>query len=138
MTMRTCFVLVGVLLATLPATAQTAFFNRTTRLPIPGVNLPLPASILAADFNHDGFADLAVGGAGAVVILLGQASGEFLQSQSFPVQGQAAAIAAADFNQDGNLDLAITLPDLAAISILPGAADGSFRQPVTTALAPVN
>src|SRR5258708_6154867 len=138
MTMRTCLALIGVLLAALPVTAQNAFFNRTTLLPVPGVNLPQPSAIFAADFNHDGLADLAVGGAGAVVILLRQASGEFIQSQSFPVQGQAAAIVAADFNQDGNLDLAVALPDSLAVAILPGASDGSFRQRVTTALAAVN
>src|SRR5439155_25955242 len=76
MTMRTCLALIGVLLATLPVPAQNAFFNRTTLLPVPGVNLPQPSAIFAADFNHDGLADLAVGGAGAVVSLLRRASGE--------------------------------------------------------------
>jgi hypothetical protein len=91
-------------------------------------------SLAAGDFNHDGFADLAVGapfeglgssiGAGAVILLYGSADG--LSSASGPLLTQdtrgvgssaeiydafGAALAGGDFNQDGFADLAVGVPD---------------------------
>jgi hypothetical protein len=79
-----------------------------------------PADIVTADFNNDGYNDLAItmsgadGGVGSVSILLGDGSG------AFPTHNQITAsdvdglgytpwgIAATDFNSDGNQDLVVT------------------------------
>jgi hypothetical protein len=96
---------------------------------------PAPASgSLRADFNQDGFADLAigvawqdvgaVGAAGAVHVLYGTADGltgagsQFLTQDSPGVRGSAesgdffgSALAAGDFDHDGYADLAVGTPD---------------------------
>ena len=54
--MRTRLPLLYLFIA-LPVAAQNAFFSRTTVLPVPGINAPLPTAILAADFNQDGIVE---------------------------------------------------------------------------------
>jgi hypothetical protein len=109
-------------------------------------------ALAAGDFNHDGFADLAVGApdetvnsafaAGAVSVLYGSAAGLTTSGgRLFTQVGSAAeggdefgwALAAADFNRDGFADLAAGAPGesvpgadggAGAVSILPGSAGG--------------
>jgi hypothetical protein len=79
-------------------------------------------SLANADFNRDGYADLAVGdhtekvgskvGAGAVTIVWGSASGLGSQATRIPVTAHARygfgkALATGDFNGDGKADLAV-------------------------------
>jgi hypothetical protein len=98
------------------------------------------AGSLEADFNNDGFADLAVGapfedigatqGAGAVNVLYGAAGGLSAASNQQFWQGAGGvagtaeqgdgfgfALAAGDFNNDGSSDLAVGVPfeDIGAI-----------------------
>jgi hypothetical protein len=117
-----------------------------------GQAAPAPtAANVQADFNNDGFADLAVGvpgedagsvvDAGAVNVLYGgggRLSG--VGSQLFTQVGSAAepgdffgvAMAAGDFNGDGYADLAVGAPfedassiiDAGAVSVLYGSAGG--------------
>jgi hypothetical protein len=76
-----------------------------------------PAAITMNDFNHDGYADIAVAGTGTVqgggtTILLGSSTGAMTGETSLPATyGQA--IASADFNGDGNPDLAVGLNGVA-------------------------
>jgi hypothetical protein len=95
---------------------------------------PLPSGAMYADFNGDGFADLAIGapgdhvgslaGAGAVNLLRGSAGGLTVvgderyhqDSLSVPDVAEAGdsfgqALAVGDFNGDGVADLAVGVPD---------------------------
>jgi len=107
------------------------------------------AELAAGDFNHDGFADLAasapdesvgsLGGAGAVSVLYGSATGLtssggqlFTQVGSTPEEGDGfgVGLATGDFNHDGFADLAAGAPwedvgsvgDAGAVSVLYGSA----------------
>jgi len=72
-----------------------------------------PAAITMADFNQDGYADIAVSGTGAgpgggATILLGSSTGAMGGETSLPT-ALGHAIASADFNGDGNPDLVVGL-----------------------------
>ncbi|HKE99268.1 MAG TPA: FG-GAP repeat protein [Actinomycetes bacterium] len=106
-------------------------------------------SLATGDFNHDGFADLAVGApsedagstpdAGAVSVLYGSAGGLtrtggqiFTQvgSAPEPFDGFGDSLATGDFNHDGFADLAAgapfeaagSTPEAGAVSVLYGSA----------------
>jgi len=110
-----------------------------------GVATNAVAANLQADFNSDGFADLAVGvpaenvggidNAGAVNVLYGTAAGltgtgSQLFTQDSPGVGSAAeagdlfglALATGDYNHDGFADLAIGAPGEAVGAIANGGA----------------
>ncbi|TMA55017.1 MAG: hypothetical protein E6J75_12885, partial [Deltaproteobacteria bacterium] len=112
------------------------------------------AALAAGDFDHDGFADLAIGvpdedlgsivDAGAVNVLFGGPRGisalrNQFWNQSRNLQGAAergdhfgAALAAGDFNSDGFVDLAVGVPredvgpvvDAGAVNVLYGTRHG--------------
>jgi hypothetical protein len=108
-------------------------------------------ALAAGDFNNNGFTDLAVGapgetagalgGAGAVSVLPGSASGLTASGGRLFTQVAGAveandhfgfALAAGDFNDNGFADLAVGAPfeavgrvgDAGAVSVLYGSADG--------------
>jgi FG-GAP repeat len=104
------------------------------------------SALAAGDFNHDGFADLAMGApyedvgstidAGAVSVLYGSAAGLTSSGgQLFTQVGSAVesgdtfgyALAAGDFNHNGFADLAAGAPSDeigGAVSVLQGSAGG--------------
>jgi hypothetical protein len=85
-------------------------------------------AIITADFNRDGWPDLAEAGLGSnsVSVLL-NAGGEHLAlSSTVPVGSGPFDMATADFNRDGIPDLAVANADSNSISILLGRGDGRF------------
>lgn len=101
----------------------------------PVVLVSNPTAGIAADFNGDGNADLAVISANgtnvsSVSIFLGYGKGMLLPVHTYPLPSQGFAVAAADLNGDKKLDLVIATD--AAITVLPGNGDGSFGNPIVT------
>jgi hypothetical protein len=127
-------------------------FTQAPGSPIPGFTYN-PAQIVAADFNEDGYPDLAVADfipfnqnlplidqTSNVVIMLGNHDGTFGPGSSYTMGLYAFAMVAADFNQDGHTDLAVdnygvNTPDLnqtQTLAILMGDGKGAFTQPLPT------
>jgi hypothetical protein len=98
-----------------------------------------PLSVAVGDFNGDGKPDLAVAGYNGVSILLGNGDGTFQPQVSYMAGTSLVSVAVGDFNGDGKLDLAAvnpgSYPNGGSVSILLGNGDGTFRAPVTYALA---
>ena len=87
--------------------------------------------VLAADFNHDGKADVAALSArqANLTVMLGNGDGTFGARAAYRVGGDPWEVAAGDLNRDGNLDVLATtgLPD--ELRILYGTGTGSFVGP---------
>jgi len=96
-------------------------------------------SLAVADFNGDGFADLAVGmgPTPGVTVFLSNGDGTFHTPAVYSLTGGpfGVLVTAADLNQDGNPDLvaltAVVNPpgDHNRVSVLLGRGDGTFLQP---------
>ena len=89
-------------------------------------------SIAAADFNKDGFADIAVSDrrASNVTVYFGSGNGSFDHTWSFPlrVRGTAPQITTADFNDDGIPDLVVVYgdDDEPTFDVMLGNGNGTF------------
>jgi len=105
-----------------------------------------PANMVIADFNGDGYPDLAIFEFGACVsdtraknieILLQGAGGTktFASKSVVPVNGSCAgstAMVAADFDKDGKIDLVVTRgnnADESDVLFFKGNGDGTFAKP---------
>ncbi|MSQ90535.1 MAG: hypothetical protein EXS01_03960 [Phycisphaerales bacterium] len=95
-----------------------------------------PAGMIVRDLNADGALDVALVNytSGSVEIWLGDAAGNFHQSQFVAAQPWATAIAfpfsilAADFDGDGDLDLATASIGGGAVAMLRNDGSGHFAQ----------
>jgi FG-GAP-like repeat len=92
-----------------------------------------------ADFNRDGFPDLAIeNNYTAVMIRLGNGSGGFGDEQRYNLGGvvRPNAVIARDLNADGDLDLVTS--NQASLSVLLGNGNGTFRAPTSYAITGCN
>jgi len=90
-----------------------------------------PLAITNADFNKDGFMDVAVASSNYpyVGVLLGNGTGDFGPLQNFLVGYgiERFDIISEDFNGDGNPDIVVPNSDSDTISILLGDGSGGFQ-----------
>jgi len=128
--------LISFLVVAVSAAAQPrpAVFFQPPEFPV-GVQPPIfgdpPITVVSADFNHDGYEDVAIpAGAGGVSVVLGGPLG-FAAPVLYPTMGISVSMAFGDFNGDGNLDLIVALENVQSAVLLLGNPDGSFRSPVT-------
>ena len=86
----------------------------------------LAQAVVAADFNKDGFIDVA----NSFNLLLGNGDGTFTAGASY-TSGDSVSGVAADFNHDGNLDLAWVndIPN-GTVYVLSGNGDGTFKKAI--------
>jgi surface antigen len=110
----------------------------------PAVNYSLgtgatPVSIAAADFNGDGFLDLAVADLGTknISILLNNGDGSFKLGATLSLGFTPNFVAVADFNNDKKMDLAITSQFSNSVAVFLGNGDGTFTLKSTNCTGPV-
>jgi uncharacterized protein (TIGR03437 family) len=91
------------------------------------------AQVLAADFNHDGKADLAVTAVSGLAILLNKGDGTFGPATTYPDGIAPTGAAAYDLNHDGNLHLVVTDAgsNPGKVYVFLGKGDGTFAAGVT-------
>ncbi len=108
-----------------------------------------PSGIAVADFNGDGYPDLAVTNQNdnSVSILLGNGDGTFRGGVVLAPGNGPIAAATADFNVDGFQDLAVVNNTDDTVAVFLGNGDGTFQtagtfptgnSPVSLAVADVN
>jgi hypothetical protein len=112
------------------AAAQPLTFVKTDHPSASGTR-----AIVAADFNRDGWMDVAHAGLGTngVQVLLNDRDGRLTHAVEVTVGAGPFAMTTADFDGDGVSDLAVANADGNAISILLGSGDGHFtRRDIST------
>ena len=95
-----------------------------------------PQSMSIADFNRDGFSDIAISNAlpvamnSTVSVLFGDGKGGFAQRMPLEIGVVGRGTGVADFNGDGALDLVIANNNSNSVSILLGDGKGRFESKV--------
>jgi hypothetical protein len=83
-------------------------------------------TLVSADFNKDGTADLAVANDNNVAIFLAKADGTLGGPATYPAQSDVVALVAADVNRDGFPDLVVSNSKSKSVSVLVNKGDGTF------------
>jgi uncharacterized protein YjdB len=98
-----------------------------------------PQTVVVADFNGDGKADVAVAnfggvtGGGSVSVLPGNGDGTFQTAVNYAAGNGPIAMVAGDFNADGKTDLVVANYSDNTVSVLLGNGDGTFQTAVNFA-----
>lgn len=89
-----------------------------------------PASV-AADFDRDGDADLAVVSSwdGTISILKNVGNGHFGERDEIPLETSPEFVTTADVDGDGGPDLVTANPSTNDVTVLPGEGAGTFGKP---------
>ena len=106
-------------------TGQTVSFARDDYASFAGAR-----AIVSADFNRDGWPDLALANTGrnSVTILLNHRGTGLARAADIAVGAGPFDMTAGDFNRDGIADLAVANADGNSISVLLGNGDGMFTR----------
>jgi FG-GAP-like repeat/FG-GAP repeat len=104
--------------------ANNGFASEAAAIPV-GAS---PEGIESADFNGDGYPDLAVAvlGTNTVNVLLRNPGGGFTAEAAIPVGAGVLGLATADLNADGRPDLAVTSNTAGTVTVLLRQAGGGF------------
>ena len=97
-----------------------------------------PQGVVAADFNHDGWLDVAIAGSGInlVAVFYSTATGGLVH-RNVPVGGTVNVLTSGDFNRDGWLDLAAASSSNNVIYTLHGSASGlAWKVSTATGMSP--
>jgi len=95
-----------------------------------------PVSVVVADFDGDGVADLAVANRmgfgqgekeGAVMVFFGDGHGRFGKPVIYKLPGAPHGLAVGDLNGDGSPDLVVTQDAASSVTVLMNRGGGSFR-----------
>jgi len=92
-----------------------------------------PTGLATADFNVDGYPDIAEANAGSslISVLVNLADGYFTQSD-YETGDTHAGIASGDFNGDGRPDIVLANASAPTVSVLLADQDGHFRDVLTS------
>jgi hypothetical protein len=118
------------LLAVPGSSAQSVFTG-----PVDAVVGAEPNSVVVADFNGDGLADIATANSSAnsVTVVLQNSDGTFQPPVSYAVGNSPASLQVGDVNKDGKPDLLVVNLNDNTLSVLLGNGNGTFQaQKVTT------
>jgi large repetitive protein len=87
-----------------------------------------PRSVISADVNGDGNADLVVAndGSNTVSVLLGTGTGTFDPKVDYTGVSYPQSVTSADVNGDGKADLVVANSNSNSVSVLLGAGTGTF------------
>lgn len=96
-----------------------------------GIHPPGGLSLVVADFNGDGQADIATADAGSLTILINAGGFAFNASEPLAVEGMTHDLAAADLDGDGDLDLVARGIDSAHLTRVLNDGTGGFDAPAS-------